>query len=214
MPKLFLVSITLLAASNIIGQTNVAIAPNKMNVLYIGMDNPISVAAYGTTDEKVAVSIDGGGGSVSKVSAGNYVVRVNQITDNCTIQVADMNGKLVGASKFRVRNLPRPLATIGGFASGENVSANAFRQQAGLGLFIKDFPFDLRYEVISYTITMEDDNGGVKRVDCEGALFSEAAKESMKQFVVPGRTITIDNIRAKTPGGNEIKVAALVYYIK
>src|SRR5688500_16828639 len=108
--KLFLFVFILLTASIYsAAQTSVAVAPNKMNVLYIGVDNPVSIAAYGATDDKVAVSISGGGGAISKLDAGSYVVRVAQVTDDCTIQV-NVDGKPVGSSKFRVRSLPHPMA--------------------------------------------------------------------------------------------------------
>ena len=206
---------TVLVTSSIcsIAQTSVAIAPNKMNVLYIGVDNPVSIAAYGTTDDKVSVSINGGGGAVSRVSAGNYVVRVNQITDDCTIEV-NADGKLVGSSKFRVRSLPAPMATVGGHMSGENVPADAFKAQSGVAAWIKDFPFELRYQIVGYTFTVEDDKGGIKETNNEEAAFSSETKEYIAQYVKPGKTLTIDNIRASGPDGKVRKLPSLVYYIK
>ena len=41
---------------------NASIALDKMNVLYIGVDNPITIAASGGGDDKVQASITGGGG--------------------------------------------------------------------------------------------------------------------------------------------------------
>ena len=154
-----------------------------------------------------------GGGSVSKVNTGNYIVRVAEITDDCTIHV-EVDGKLAGTSKFRVRKLPAPRGTIGGFSSGENVPSNAFRSQAGPGLYVKDFPFDVKYEVLNYTITVEDGNGGVKTAYSQGASFSTEARQYIDLYVTQGKTITVDNIRVKDPGGMELKISSLVYYIK
>ena len=36
-----------------VGQANASIALDKMNVLYIGVENPISVAASGGGDDKI-----------------------------------------------------------------------------------------------------------------------------------------------------------------
>lgn len=196
-----------------IAQTSVAVAPNKMNVFYIGVDNPVSVAASGGTDDKVSVSISGGGGSVSKVGPGNYIVRVDQVTDDCIIQV-DVDGKFAGVTKFRVRRLPPPIASVGGFSSGTNIPAEAFRKQAGVGMLVKDFPFEVKYEVLGYTFTIDDDNGRIKQVDIQGASFSSEAKQCIDQYVKPGKTVTIDNIRAKDAGGRELRIPSLVYFIK
>ncbi len=213
MPKFFIVTMLLIGSMSSVAQTSVAVAPNKMNVFYIGVDNPVSVAASGGSDDKVSVSISGGGGSVSKVGAGNYIVRVAQITDDCTIQV-DVDGKLAGVSKFRVRSLPRPTASVGAFSSGANIPADDFRKQAGVGLWVKDFPFEVKYEVLGYTFTIPDDNGGIKAVDIQGASFSSEAKQYIDQYLKPGKLVTIDNIRAKDTGGKELKIPSLLYYIK
>ena len=214
MPKLFFILSALLTGSiSSIGQTIVAVAPEKMNVFYIGVDNPVSIAASGSTDDKVTVSISGGGASISKLNAGSYVVRVDQPTDNCTIQV-DVDGKTVGTSKFRVRSLPHPTATVGGFSSGDKVLAAEFRRQAGVGLYLRDFPFEVRYEVLSYTFTIEDDNGGVKAVDSQGASFSPEVKQYIDQYAKPGKVINIDNILVKGPNGKPWKIPSLLYHIR
>jgi hypothetical protein len=192
---------------------NVAVAPVKMNVLYIGVDNPVSVAASGASDDKVTVAVTGGGGAVSKIDKGLYNVRVTTVSDECLLNVY-VDGNLVGTSRFRVHRLPVPLGTVGGRSSGEVITADAFRAQKGVGLYIKDFPFNVTYEVIGYTFTVDTEKGDVQAADCEGAQFSATAKQYIDQYVRPGRTVTIDRIRAKDPAGRELKLPALVYYIK
>ena len=145
-----------------------------------------------------------------KVNTGNYIVRFAEITDDCTIHV-EVDGKLAGTSKFRVRKLPAPTGTIGGFSSGENVPSNAFRRQAGLGLYVKDFPFDVKYEVLNYTITFDDGNGGVKTADSQGASFSTETRQYIDLYATQGKTITVDNIRVKGPGGIEDSFAGVLY---
>jgi hypothetical protein len=194
-------------------QNGVAISPNKMNVLYIGVENPISIAAYGTTDDKVSVSISGGGGRISKVNAGKYLVYVTQITDDCTIEVAE-NGKPIGSSKFRVRTVSDPMATIGGFLSGSNVPTDVFKSQAGLAAYLKDSPFELRYEIVSYTVTIDTDKGDIAEATNDKASFSEKAKQIIDKYVKPGKTVTIDKILATGPDGKTRKLPSLVYYIK
>jgi GldM C-terminal domain len=49
-----------------VGQRSVAISADKMNVFYIGVDNPISVSAAGSSSNDLQVSISGGGGQLSK----------------------------------------------------------------------------------------------------------------------------------------------------
>src|SRR5215204_4435868 len=55
-----------------VGQASASIALDKMNVLYMGIANPITVAASGGGDDRISVSINGGGGRLEKTGAGKY----------------------------------------------------------------------------------------------------------------------------------------------
>jgi gliding motility-associated protein GldM len=196
-----------------VGQANASIALDKMNVLYIGVDNPVTIAASGGGDDKVQVGISGGGGSINRVGAGKYVVRVNSVTDDAKITVS-VDGKVAGVSQFRVRTIPDPVATIGGYASGDNINAGAFKAQAGVGAYIKDFPFDLKYGVTSFSITIDNDEGDVETADCTGNTWNGKAQSMISRLVKPGRLVTVDGIRATGPDGRSRKLPSLVYYIK
>jgi hypothetical protein len=184
-----------------------------MNVLYIGVDNPLSVAASNGSDEKVTVTVTGGGGTVSKLGSGLYNVQVTDLTDECLVNVY-VDGKIAGSSPFRVRSLPAPFATVGGYLSGRKIKDDAFRSHPGLGVFLKDFPFEVRYEVTGFTFTVGDDQGNVRTTDCESALFTPGAKQLIEQYAKPGEMVTIDKIRVKDPSGKELKIPSLVYYIQ
>lgn len=200
-------------ASSSISQTSVAVAPNKMNVLYIGVDNPVTVAASEGSDDKVNVSISGCEGKITKTAAGQYNVLVSNVTDDCSINVY-VGEKLVGSSKFRVRNLPRPFATVGGHSSGSTLSTDDLKMQAGLGVYIKDSPFEVRYEVNSFSIKLLDDKKKIITVDCKGAYFSPLAKQYIAEYLKPGDILQVEKIYVKDQAGKEMKLPALVYNIK
>jgi gliding motility-associated protein GldM len=195
-----------------VGQANASIALDRMNVLYVGVDNPVSIAASGGGDDKVQASIVGGGGSLTKVGPGKYIARVNNVTDDCKITVS-VDGKIAGASMFRVRTIPDPVATVGSFASGENINAGAFKSQAGVGAYIKDFPFDLKYTVTGFTLVGDTEDGDLVEAASTGNTWSSQARALISRLK-PGATVTIDNIRAMGPDGRSRKLPSLVYYIK
>jgi gliding motility-associated protein GldM len=153
------------AIEYMVGQSAASIGLDKMNVLYIGVDNPVTVAASGIGDEGVGFSITGGGGTYTKLGGGKYTVRVNTPTNECWINVT-VNGKLAGKQVFRVRNIPKPVAQVGPYESGANVPAGAFKAQAGVAAFAPNFPFDLTYKVTSFTISADDDNGYIIDACC------------------------------------------------
>src|SRR5215217_3521295 len=84
-----------------VGQSATAISLTKMNVLYIGVDNPVSIAASGGA-EQLDPRISQG--SLTKTGPGQYIARVNSVTDDCTISV-NVAGKLAGQQVFRVRTI-------------------------------------------------------------------------------------------------------------
>jgi len=195
-----------------VGQASASIAVDEMNVLYIGYDNKVSIAASGGGDDKVQVSISGGGGNLQKLGGGHYIAKVNSVTDDCKITVS-VDGKVAGVSQFRVRTIPQPVGTVGGYASGENIPAGAFKAQTGVGAYIKDFPLNLKYGVTSFTITADNAEGDIDEAPCTGNLWSPKAQSMIKNLAA-GRTVTIDNIRATGPDGRSQKLPSLVYYIK
>jgi gliding motility-associated protein GldM len=184
---------------------------DKMNVFYVGVDNPITVASS-TGWDKTKVSIAGGGGAlVSAGGAGKYNVRVSSVTDDCSITVT-ADGK-PSTFKYRVRTVPGAAAYVGGAPSGDNIPASTFKAQGGVGAGIKDFPFDLKYTVASFLISTDSDDGDIIEAAVQGNTFSGNAQNVLRQ-VKPGKTVYIDNIRVIGPDGQNKKVPSLVYYIK
>jgi gliding motility-associated protein GldM len=191
-----------------VGQANASIALDKMNVLYVGIANPITVAASGGGDDRIAVNI--AGGRLQKTGPGKYNAFVDG-GDKATITVS-VDGKVAGASEFRVRRIPTPTGTIGGFASGDNMNAGAFRAQGGVGAYIKDFPFELKYTVTSFTISTDSDEGDIVEANVQGNSFASA--QNVIRQVKAGKTVYVDNIRATGEDGRSYKLPSLVYYIK
>ncbi|HVF96227.1 MAG TPA: gliding motility protein GldM [Flavisolibacter sp.] len=194
-----------------VGQSNASIALDKMNVLYIGVDNPVTIAASGGGDDKVQVSITGGGGSVTKVGTGKYNVRVGSVTDDCRITV-NVDGKVAGASQFRVRTVPTPQAYVGGQASGASVAANILANQEGIAAGIKDFPFELKYTIAEYQVIGLNDEGDIIKASGNSAAFTAQARKIM-QIAKPGDVIQINNLFCIGPDGVRRKLPALVYNI-
>jgi len=193
-----------------VGQASASIALNKMNVLYIGVDNPVTIAASGGGADKVTATINNG--TITKSADGTWNARVTKVDDNTIITVY-VEGKVAGSAPFRVRTIPDAQAYVGGNPSGSEVSAGAFKAQPGVAAGIKNFPFQLDYNVVSYTFTCDTDDDIVS-IPAQGALFQGAVKTAMDRHVKAGRMVTIENIRVKGPDGRVTSVPSLFYYIK
>ncbi|NTS40807.1 hypothetical protein HRG84_07795 [Flavisolibacter sp. BT320] len=196
-----------------VGQANASIGLDKMNVLYTGIDNPVSIAATGGGDDKLTVSIKGGGGMISKLGSGRYNIRVKTITDECIVTVS-VDGKIAGMSLFRVREVPVPLSKVGTIESGDSVSRNTFLAQGEVVAGMKDFPFDLRHTVTGFLLTIYQQRDTPRTINNRGALFSAEAKKMMQEALTPGAVVTITNVYVKAPDGRARKLLPLVYFIK
>jgi gliding motility-associated protein GldM len=195
-----------------VGQSAASIALDKMNVLYIGVDNPVTLSATGAGSEKLSATITGATGSITRVSGGSFNVRVNNVSDDCWINVF-ADGKLAGKAKFRTRTIPKPIAVVGSYESGASVPAGAFKAQAGVGAGIKDFPFELQYKVVSFTLSADNADGYIDDAACQGNTWSSEARRIL-QGLQAGRTVTVDEIYCVGPDGRRVKLPSLVYYIK
>jgi len=194
----------------VVGQSSAAVQLDKMNVLFIGVDNPITVSGSGSVDQ-IQASISGGGGVLSG-SGAHRTARVTQETDDCVITVKTPDGKSTPV-RFRVRSIPDPTPQVGNSESGD-VQFNAFRVQPGVRAFVKNFFYETQFNVTSFRI-MGDGAGfdeGIDEANNTGAVWNEAKRIINK--CKPGSYIYIDNIYAMGPDGRRRKLTPLIYNLK
>src|SRR4026209_119869 len=106
-----------------------------MNVLFIGVDNPVTISGSGSVDQ-IKASISGGGGVLNGGGA-HRTVRVSQETDECYISVVTPDGKST-RMQFRVRTIPDPSPMVGTFKSGP-IPAAQFKGQQGVRAIVENF---------------------------------------------------------------------------
>jgi gliding motility-associated protein GldM len=180
------------------------VAADKMNVLYAGIENPVSVTAS-VPAEKVSISLTGG--TDVKTAPGQYNISVPESLIGKTITVnifADMGGKQqpMGSKEFRVKRVPDPVASLGGSTSkGRRISkaellANPFIL-ADMGT---DFVYDLRWTVNSYQVTFVIKGIEDAPMMCNNKQFSDAIKNKINSSS-PGTVIFFDDIKASCIAG-------------
>ncbi|MFI5132899.1 MAG: gliding motility protein GldM [Chitinophagales bacterium] len=193
-----------------VGQSNAAVQLDKMNVLFIGVDNPVTISGSGSA-EQLRVSATGGGISLSG-RGGHYTARVNNQTDDCVISVTTPDGKTTPV-RFRVRDIPDPTPRVGSNESGD-MAANIFMSQAGVNAVVKNFFYETQFNVTSFRMT-GDGAGfeeGVEEANNTGAAWNEAKKIIRK--CRPGSYITIEEIRAVGPDNRTRKLSPLIFNLK
>ncbi|MCC6383619.1 MAG: gliding motility protein GldM, partial [Bacteroidia bacterium] len=82
-------------AEYIAAKPSTVISADKMNVLYIGVDNPMSISVPGVANENVVATITGGGGSLTKdpkAGGGHYMAKVTTQGEATISVTAKMDG--------------------------------------------------------------------------------------------------------------------------
>ena len=140
------------AQTYMVAKPSAVVSPDKMNVLYIGLPNPVSISAPGIAKENLRVSMSGG--SISG-SNGHYTANVTSIGE-ATISVSGelTKGKtsILGSSLFRVKRIPDPKAQFAG-KSGGNTSAANIRAQDRIFAKLDNFEFDAKFNVTRFYFT-------------------------------------------------------------
>jgi len=174
------------------------VSPTKMNVLYIGVDNPIDISVPGVALENLQPSLTGGSLSGSK---GKYIAKVQSGTE-ATVSVSAKFGaqvKPMGSFKFRVKRVPDPVAYIGGKKGDQVVTKGELMAIGGIIPKLENFDFDLSFVVTSFTLS-----GLVKGQIAEYRSSSNKVTPEMINFlknIGSGAKLYFEQIKAKGPDG-------------
>ena len=179
------------------------ISAEKMNVLYAGIANPVSVSAPVAPDQ---LSVNFPGCGVTRAEAGKFNISVPASLIGKTVEAtvsANLGGKTqaMGSTTFRVKRVPDPRATIGanirgGKRSKTELTANPFIR-AAMG---DDFAYDLKWTINSYQVIFISKGYEDNPLTCTGANFSEAVKSKIAKSG-SGTTIIFTGIKASCEAG-------------
>lgn len=180
----------------------------KMNVMYVGVDNPITISGGSVGAEKVQVRFPGG--TISRAGGDHYIAKPSQTGMSEIVVVAD--GK---SFKFpmRLKRLPPPSGFVAG-SKGGRISAAAFKAQGGMIAKLEDSEFEAPYRVVSYVLAA---SGGAfpnyQQSNNEGNRWSGGAK-SIVDKATPGTTVFFDQIRVIGPDGRQVEIAPMVFQLQ
>ena len=171
------------------------IAADKMNVVYRGVDNPMTVSIPGIPDNKVRAS----GAGLSNVSGSKYVMRPaagRTVIITASGTLPDGTG-ISTPAEFRIKDIPRPTGTIRGEDGG---GGPVKMQRQGLeistvGAALFDFDFDLKLNVTGFSFKVS----GQPTIKVGGSKLDGAAKAALNR-AKRGETVQIFDINANLSG--------------
>lgn len=186
--------------SYIVAPPSLTVAATKMNVFYIGIDNPVSISAPGIADENIRPEITVG--DLNETADGGWVVKItDRDVRSTTINArARYEGRMIniGSQDFRVKRLPDPVAEVAGIKAG-NIDKNTMLAAGAVIPVMKDFQFDLHFTVNSFTMGTIINGDWIPK-NTRGNRFTPDMLNMIRN-ARRGQKFFLENIQATGPDG-------------
>lgn len=185
------------------------VSATMMNVLYAGINNPISISVPGVAQNAVSATMTNG--SLTR-SGDHWNAHPTRVGAECVITVtATLEGRsqTVSTSTFRVRKLPDPTAYIvykdskgneNHYKGSKPFAKSLLLAANGLDAAIDDDLLNVHYSVVDFETIVFDSMGNAMPEKSAGSRFSERQKTSFRRLS-RGKRFYITRIRAKGPDG-------------
>ena len=150
------------------------IAADKMNVVYRGVANPMTISIPGIPDNKVSASAPG----LSKRSGSKYVMSPGtgrSVTINASGVLPD-GQKINTPATFRIKDIPRPSGAVRG-ETGSIKMPRRNLEVSTVSATLEDFDFDLNLGISGFKFKVP----GQPTVVVRGNKLNAAAKSALKR---------------------------------
>ncbi len=196
--------------SYMVGASSLSVSATKMNVLFIGLSNPISIAAAGVPAESISASITQG--SLQKTGTGQYLAKVTKVGEAKVHVTASVDGKSrsLGTKEFRVMRVPDPVAMVGDNKGGR-MSAAVFRVQKGIHAELENFYYDTKFVITHFTMGFTGAGfSDYIELEASNARFTPKMQDLMSRCK-PGTRVFFDDIRVKAPDGTTRSLPGITF---
>lgn len=194
-----------------VAEPMLVVSPTKMNVFYLGVDNPVEISVPSVGADKVFPGINNG--TIVKEGKG-YIVRPSkagsaQVSVLVEIEKAKKN---MGTKDFRVKILPNPTAKVAGISGGGGIDKNVLLAQAGVIAELENVDFDAPFKVTEFTVSTVI-GGFTTDKFVKSNKFSPEQLGLIKQ-ASRGQKIYIESIKAIGPDGTTRQLGSIALSIK
>jgi len=195
----------------IVAEPNVVVSPTKMNVFYVGVDNPVSISAPGFSSDKIRATMTNG----KLIQRGDdYIAKPQVVGREAKVKVeANFDGEWrpLRTVDFRVKPIPDPVAKIAD-KSGGKIKKNLLMAQQGVDAVMDNFDFDLEFKITGFTVSTIQKGFTVDEVSRTDTFTPEQIK--MFRNLRRNNKVYIEDIRAVGPDGVTRNLPAIVFRIE
>ena len=184
------------------------VSADKMNVVYRGIENPISVSLPGVNKFNVSFTgvktnkktksgylITPGAGVLATAKDGKKV-RLAYVNVSATLN----NGKRINSKEqFRVKDLPTAVLMVDGETANNIELPAEILTESDIEVGLPDFDFDLKIRTVKFDVFVP----GQFAISVNGSRLNAAAKAAINK-ARNGDVIRIGNIKASVIGSNYV----------
>ncbi|MCK4920588.1 MAG: gliding motility protein GldM [Bacteroidales bacterium] len=200
-------------ASYRVAEASAVVSPTKMNVFYRSVKNPVAISVAGVPKESIRARISKG--RLTQGASGWEVLpAAGPEGEIVTIRVfADVDGqeKFMGEEPFRVKDVPDPIAKIGGRSKGA-ISLTDLSRASGVTAEMEDFDFELEFEITEFIVSAVGAGGFTTREPSNGPNFTEKQKNIIRRLST-GKNFTVTDVKAIGPAGQVRTLNSIVLKI-
>ncbi len=179
-----------------VGTRSATVSADKMNVFYIGVENPISVSASGVSSNDLTVRASGCTIQPVNRASGKYMVTADRPGD---AKIILSGGGLPSTTfDFRVKRIPDPVARLSK-SSGGAMGNGEFKAQGGVGAYLDGFDFDANCTIQGFKLVYVASRQDPIPVVNSGARYNDQARRLVNQ-AKPGDIYYFDDVKARCPG--------------
>jgi gliding motility-associated protein GldM len=135
----------------IVAKPALTVAAENMNVVYLGLENPISVSVPGIPNERLSVVATNA--TLKANGNGKYILNVkNGPKVDVSVMATMENGEKrnMGTMTFRVKRVPKPLAKVGNVTGEGIMTKGELMKEKGVFAFFDNFDFNVICKVTSF----------------------------------------------------------------
>ena len=185
----------------VVSQPAVVISATKMNVLYRGVKNPVSVSIPGVSDRDIIVEAPG----IKKIGESKYEIDVTsykgrQLKIQAKARLASGQIKPFPPAIYRIKDIPPPIGTVAGEADTKMPLSTL--KIATVGAILPKFEFDLKLVVKGFKVKIP----GLPTYSVRGNKLDEKVKKALNRVKID-QTVQIRDIDVKLPGNSRYKLA-------
>jgi gliding motility-associated protein GldM len=191
------------------------VSADKMNVLYIGVDNPMSISVPGVAHTAVKASASNG---VSlkpdgKLGAGHYIATASTQGETIFTVTADFGGKnqVMGTPHYRVKRLPSPIAMIAG-SKGGSISKATLAAQSAIIPVMENFDFELFPKITGFRMSMYPKGKDPVELDATDNRLTSKMQDAIRSGKV-GDKVYFEYIKGNMPDGSKPSLSPIGFVL-